>query len=88
MPDSCYQFRENRVHPIVAEQQHLLADTTVPVSEVVPVDAVTLMLFHRIFEQDVKGVSLKGWGLEDLANSQALISRVYRERVASMDPTN
>lgn len=79
-----YQFRESRVHPVVAEQQHLLADTTVPVSEVVPEDAVTLMLFHRIFEQEVKGVSLKGWEPEDLANSQALLSRVYRERIAPL----
>lgn len=83
--DRCYLFREDRVHPIVAEQQHLLADTTMPVSDVVPQDAITLMLFHRIFEQDVKGATLKDWTPEQLATSQALLSRVYRERLLAND---
>jgi len=79
--DRCFIFREDRIQPIVAEEQHLLADTRTNISDVIPPDAITLMLFHRIFEQPVKGVTLKGWAPTDLASSNALISRVYRGRM-------
>ncbi|WP_041522448.1 capsular polysaccharide synthesis protein [Gilvimarinus agarilyticus] len=76
--DRCYLFREDRIHPVVAEKQELLADEVVPVGEVVPNDAVTLMLFHRIFEQEVKGVTLKGFSMSDLAKGNYLLSRVIK----------
>ena len=77
--DRCYLFREDRIHPVVAEKQELLADEVVPVGEVVPNDAVTLMLFHRIFEQKVRGVTLKDFSTSDLEGGNSLLSRVIKQ---------
>lgn len=82
--NDCYLFREDRIHPVVAEHQYLLADTIVPIEDVVPDDAVTLMLFHRIFEQQIKGVSLEGWTPERLASGNTLLSRIYRSRAVAL----
>lgn len=81
--ERCYLFREDRIHPVVAEKQYLLADKDIAIEEVVPDDAVCLMLFHRIFEQEVNGMTLKGLTPDDLATGDRLISRVYRARCFS-----
>jgi hypothetical protein len=76
--DSVFLFSEEQIHPIVAEKQELLAALDKEVIDIIPNDALCLMLFHRIFEQDVKGACLSQATLKDLYYGDWLISKVMR----------
>jgi hypothetical protein len=76
--DSVFLFREEQIHPIVAEKQELLVATDKEVDDLVPKEALCLMLFHRIFEQEVRGASLSNAALHNLYYSDWFISKVVR----------
>ena len=73
-----FLFREEQIHPIVAENQQLLAATDKEIVELIPNDALCLMLFHRIFEQEVAGASLSNATVQNLYHGTGLISKVLR----------
>lgn len=77
--DQVYLFRENQIQPVVAEKQHLLSSPSIDCGALIPSDAYCLMLYHRIFEQDVKGATLKNLSVQNLYNGDYLISKVIRK---------
>lgn len=77
--DKVHLFPEVQVHPIVAEQQHRLADNTYAIADIVSSNAYCLMLFHRLFEQEVEGITLAHASVHDLYRGQWLISKVLRQ---------
>jgi len=76
--NKAYLFRENRIHPIVAEDQFKFCDTKLEPSDVIPSNAICFMLYHKIFETHVNGVTLKDCSTDDLYNGNMLISKVFR----------
>lgn len=76
--EEVYLFREDRIHPVVAEKQDHFCSVWVSARDVVPDDALCFMLFHRIFEQDVRGVSLKEATPRGLYHGQTLLGEVLR----------
>lgn len=76
--DKVLLFRENQIHPIVAEQQHEFCNNSLNLKDVISPDAYCFMLFHRIFEQQVSGKTLRSASVWDLYFSDKLISRVFR----------
>jgi hypothetical protein len=76
--DCVFLFREEQIQPIVAEKQELLAALDKEVVNLIPNDAICLMLFHKIFEQEVRGASLSQATLKNLYYGDWLISKVIR----------
>jgi hypothetical protein len=76
--DSVFLFREEQIHPIVAEKQELLSATDREADDLISRDALCLMLFHRIFEQGVRGACLSSAAVKDLYKGDWLISKVLR----------
>lgn len=76
--DLVFLFREEQIHPIVAENQQLLAATDKEIDELIPDDALCLMLSYRIFEQVVAGASLENATVHNLCHGNEFISKVLR----------
>lgn len=74
-----FLFREDQIHPVVAENQQLLAASDKEIADLIPDDAFCLMLFHRIFEQEVAGASLANATIQSLYHGNGLISKVLRK---------
>jgi hypothetical protein len=70
-------FPEAQIHPIVAEQQHQLAND-LAIEDVIAPEAYCLMLFHRAFEQEVESTPLAQASVHDLYRGPGLISKVLR----------
>ena len=77
--DKAYLFREDQIHPIVAEKQYKFGDKKINTSDVIPDDALCFMLYHRIFETNVKNITLKDCSVADLYKSKMLVSKVFRK---------
>lgn len=73
-----FLFREDQIHPVVAEKQQLLAAADQAITDLIPSDALCLMFFHRIFEREVHGFSLAQSSIQDLYQGNSLISKVLR----------
>jgi len=73
-----FLFREEQIHPIVAEHQYLLTDANLSIQENIPNDALCLMLFHRIFEQKINDVTFSQSTAEDLFLGQSFLSKVLQ----------
>ena len=76
--DKVHLFEEHLIHPVVAEKQYLFADLEINIDDVVSPDALMCMLFHKIFEQEIKGVTLRKASIKNLYYGDYLISKVFR----------
>ncbi|MSP81997.1 MAG: hypothetical protein EXQ94_03440 [Alphaproteobacteria bacterium] len=76
-PDTVHLIPERLVQPIVSHRQDLFLDTNLAPEDIIPVDSLCLMLFHRTFENELKGV-----GLRDLYERDYLVSRVFRRALS------
>lgn len=73
-------FSEHRIHPIINNDQSLLADTDVNLEDVIPPDALICMLFHGVFDTSHrrhKG-KLAQHTAAELYYGEELISKVFR----------
>lgn len=71
---SVFLFREEQIHPIVAEKQELFLDVDLTPTAIIPEDALCLMLFHKLFDTSLRNITII-----DLWNSDMFVSKVLRE---------
>jgi hypothetical protein len=72
--DRCHIWPEKIVQPITHHEQHLYISKDLEPHDVIPEDALFFTLFHDIFENDLKSISV-----DELLNGDMLVSKIYRQ---------
>ena len=80
-PNFAYLFPERLIHPLLPKDQPKLLSKELSPSEVIPEDAITLMLFHRIFEgkHPKAGRGFRDFSRKDIIESDTLLGKCVRE---------
>lgn len=78
--ETAHLYPEQLLHPVTAPQQKLFLRPDLDPAELVEPEALCFMLFHRVFEQE-----LAGWSLRDIYYGGILLSKVFRRSLKEED---
>ncbi len=74
------EIPEDRVHPIINNEQEFFADRELSLEEALPQNSLICMLFHGVFDKNhpkYKGV-LADYGVRDLYYADNLLGKIFR----------